>query len=83
MASETVNITYQNGNIVLRSNSFVISASLPSDELMNIYWTGKGKGSVTITEPPLITLQNYIAALVAAGKSQEEIMKSSVHPPVL
>lgn len=86
---EPVSITYSNGTITISAKSFVLAGSVPSSELMTVYWGSKGKGtaklSVEIDEPvPVkekhdsITLREYINNLADQGKTEEEIFTSKV-----
>lgn len=84
---EPISITYSNGTITISGKSFVLAGSVPSSELMTVYWGSKGKGtaklSVEIDEPVPVknrttTLREYINNLADQGKTEEEIFTSKV-----
>jgi hypothetical protein len=86
---EPISITYSNGTITISGKSFVLIGSVPSSELMSVYWGSKGTGtarlSVEIDEPVPVkekhdttTLREYINKLADQGKTEEEIFTSKV-----
>jgi hypothetical protein len=90
--NELVTVTYKNGTIEIKGQSYTVTGKLTSSELMKVYFGNEGKGSARVTmdvpdEPKKVqlkpatkkkTVEQIITDLAEKGLDEDQIMKTEI-----